>query len=115
MVINLEFGKSGKELTCTFNIYSNRENYISKPMTRDAKRRIRNSKMDEIDWHSRRGEERRGEMDPELSGYISVGGFSGTGSLWDYFLNREPGGWKRDLRDDADYFISLHDVTNTLV
>lgn len=54
-------------------------------------------------------------MDPELSGYISVAGFSGTGSLWDYFLNREPGGWKRDLRDDADYFISLHDVTNTLV
>lgn len=37
-------------------------------------------------------QERRGEMDPELSGYISVGGFSGTGSLWDYFLNREPGG-----------------------
>lgn len=90
----------------SIHIYSNHENHISKPVTRDAKQRgIRG--FEAKDGRNRSTFSRKGEIDPELSGYISVGGFSGAGSLWDYFLNREPEGWKRDLRDDVDYFIPL--------
>lgn len=95
-----------KESSIHIYIYSNHENHISKPVTRDAKQRgIRG--FEAKDGRNRSTFCGKGEIDPELSGYISVGGFSGAGSLWDYFLNREPGGWKRDLRDDVDYFIPL--------